>query len=258
EFDRVVTRIEYGNDGLPGATCGTRSGIALSHRLFVHRIRPLFAGRSSLRQIRLSLTSSDIQHLPSIDSADSMTHAQRLGEYPGEPIPFAGRCRGPARSGHAVSVRWPTPMIPDTRRSSCSPGRTTEQRGDLARASREARNDGGQLTRVNRLGHVDVEPCSETSDPVFGTTKRSKGNGGRFPASFGIERSDFSDERVSVLSRHLHIGHKNIWSPLLERTQRLLHRATYPHVSPSLDQYFSDNVNRRGIVVNNQDANTRQ
>src|SRR5262245_45887472 len=146
-----------------------------------------------------------------------------------------------SRPVKGITRRWPVLEVA-ARRSSRS-----------ADSTGEAGHHRHQLARLDRFRYVEGEAGHQAADPVFWTAVRGHGDRGRLAALVGLECADPPDERVTILSRHLDVGHEHVGVALLEHREGLAPARAAPHLRPRAHEDLPGEVHRDQVVVHHQD-----
>src|SRR5438034_9507906 len=76
--------------------------------------------------------------------------------------------------------------------------------------SSEAGNDGGQLDRLHRLGHVHAVARRNRAQAILDASVRRERDGGRGATARAVEHANLADERIAVLAGHFDVGDQHV------------------------------------------------
>src|SRR5256886_1013669 len=91
--------------------------------------------------------------------------------------------------------------------------------------------DGGdEIGRLERFGHVQLEPCREGSRSVFGPRVGSHGKGRHRAPVVPLPLPEFLNEYVAVVTRKADVADQNVGMPLFHLLEGLLRAGGRHHV----------------------------
>src|SRR5438876_3235317 len=115
------------------------------------------------------------------------------------------------------------------RRPAVKPGSRRLGRGPSVLAH-EPGDGGDEIGRLERFGHVQLEPCREGSRSVFGPRVGSHGKGRHRAPVVPVPLPEFLNEYVAVVTRKADVADQNVGMPLFHLLEGLLRAGGRHHV----------------------------
>src|SRR2546425_7419208 len=119
--------------------------------------------------------------------------------------------------------------------------------------------DGGdEIGRLERFGHVQLEPCREGSRSVFGPRVGRHGKGRHRAPVFPLPLPELLNEHVAVVTWKADVADQNVGTPLFHLLEGLLRVGGRRDIGAGGTQDHAHQLARVGLVIDDEDAEAPQ